>query len=882
MKLLRCWMLRVAGLFRKNRQDREFAAELESHLQMHTEDNLRNGMGPEQARREAMLQLGGLESTREAYRERGSVPWIEHLVQDVRFTLRQWRKSPGFAFTAVLILSLGICASVSIFGFVDAALIKPLPYQDTARLVGVFESIPLFSNSNLSYLDYVDWKKLNKSFTSLDVYSGRALLLKTPTGTEAPVSAVVSAGFFRTLGVKPILGRDFNPGEDSAGAAPVVMLSYAAWQKRYGGRSDVIGQTMTINGATTTIVGVLPRAFHFAPVDSAELWKTVDPTGQCESRRSCHSLFGVARLKDGVTLHAALADVTLIAKQLESQYPDSNRGQGADVSPLTDVIVGDVRPILLVLLGGSGLLLLIACVNVVSLLLVRSEGRKREIAVRSALGASAARLARQFLAEGLVMAGMGGLLGIAAAHWAMRLLTMLIPEGMLSGMPYLQDLGLNARVISAAGIIALLAAGLFCAIPAWRSASDLREGMAEGGRASAGTAWRRLGSRLVVVELTTAVVLLAGAGLLGRSLYRLLHVDLGIVPEHLAITNIAAPMTKYKTDELTVALGRRVTERIASLPGVQAASIASMGIPLGGNGNTTWVRFVGRPFNGEHNEVPFREVSSGYFNTLHAKLLRGRYFTDAEDSTKPPVTVVNQAFAKRYFPGEDPIGKRYGNIQLEPKSITEIVGVVEDIREGPLDQEIVPAIYTPFNQNPEQYFTVVARTSQAEQTVLPALAEAIHGIDSELVTGYQTTMMDRIRQSPSAYMHRTSAWLVGGFAALALLLGVVGLYGVIAYSVGQRTREIGVRMALGAERRSVYQMILKEAGRLIAIGVLAGLVCSVAVAQLMSKLLFGIRSWDAPTLLAVAGLLALAALLASYVPARRAASINPMEALRTE
>ncbi|HMD97985.1 MAG TPA: ABC transporter permease [Terriglobia bacterium] len=804
------------------------------------------------------------------------------LWQDLRYGLRMLVKNPGFTCTAILMLALGVGATVTIYAFVDAALIKPLPYPNPTRLVGVYESVRLFPQSNLSYQDYLDWKKLNKVFTSLDVYNMGGYLLNTPAGAEPVPAARVSDGFFRTLGITPLVGRDFYAGEDLPGAPGTVILSYATWQKRFSGRKDVIGQTVTLSGTANTIIGVLPRDFQFALTGNTEFWATLHTPNGCELRRSCHNLYGVARLKDGVSVSTALADMKSIAQQLEREYPDSNRGQGASVVPLSEAIVGDIRPILVVLLGGAGLLLLIACVNVTSLLLARSESRKREIAVRSALGASSARLVRQFATEGLVLVAISAMVGLLSAEWLMRLLTRLVPPSMMAGMPYLQGLDLNFRVLLFAGTISLLTAVLYSITPTLRlSLSEMREGLAEGGRGAAGTMWRRFGSNLVAVELAIAMVLLAGAGLLGKSFYRLLHVELGFQPDHLATLQVAVPEKIYGKDEQVVALGRQIASRIASLPGVKSVSIGNR-LPLSGNGNTDWIRFVGRPYNGEHNEVNERDVSSAYFTTLQAKLLRGRYFTDAEDASKPHVVIINQALARRYFPGEDPIGKKIGDTELTPKSIKQIIGVVDDIKEGSLDSENWPTEYEPFNQNPDTYFAVVVRTSQAEQSVLPTLGATIHQIDPDIGTAGEETMTERADNSQTAYLHRSSAWLVGGFAALALLLGVVGLYGVIAYSVSQRTREIGVRMALGAQRSSVYKLILKEAGWLTGIGITAGLVGSVAAATLMRGLLFGTQAWDVPTLAAVAMLLAASALLASYIPARRATKIDPIVALRYE
>jgi macrolide transport system ATP-binding/permease protein len=882
MKLIRSWILRLAGMLPNEQRERELADEIESHLQMHIDDNLRAGMTPELARRDALLKLGGVESTKQAYRDRSTIPFLENLLQDLRFAIRQLKKNPGFTFTAILMLALGMGASVAIFGFVDAALIKPLPYPNPSRLVDVTESIAQIPRANLSYPDYLDWKRLNRVFSSMDVYGGRGFMLSSPTGPEPVPGARVSDGFFRTLGISPLLGRDFYAGEDLPGAPNTVMLSYAAWQKRFGGREDVIGQTITLSDIPHTIVGVLPQEFQFAPRGHAEFWVTLHASGSCDLRRSCHSLYGIGRLKDGVSVQTALADMKSIAQELEKQYPDSNRGQGASVLPLSEVIIGDIRPILLVLLGGAGLLLMIACVNAASLLLVRCESRNREFAIRSALGASRGRLISQFVTEALVLVVSGSALGLVSAYWAMQLLTRLIPADMMASMPYLRGLGLNLHVLVYAAVISLLAALLFSITPTLRlSSSGMRAGIAEGSRGNAGNTWHRLGFKLVILELATAMVLLVGAGLLGKSFYRLLNVDLGFQPDHLATLDVVAPKTHSSNDEQVVAFGRQVVSRVASLPGVTAVGVSSV-LPVSFNGNTTWIRFVGRPYNGVHNEVLQRDVSSDYFTALRANLLRGRYFTDDEDGSKPPVVIINQALARRYFPGEDPIGKQIGDNDLSPKSIKEIVGVVDDIREGPLDSEIWPAAYYPFNQSTDTDFSLIVRTSQAEHSALATLKEAIREIDPDTGTIGETTMNDRINDSQVAYLHRSSTLLVGGFAGLALLLSVVGLYGVIAYSVSQRTREIGVRIALGAQRSSVYQLILREAGKLAIVGIAVGLLCSVAAATLMRKLLFGTPPWDMPTLAAVAAVLGISALLASFIPARRAAAVDPVEALRAE
>jgi macrolide transport system ATP-binding/permease protein len=807
---------------------------------------------------------------------------MQVLIQDIRYALRQLRKNPGFASTAILILALGTSASIAIFGFVDAALIKPLPYANPNRLVEVTESVPMIPHSYLSYPNYLDWKKLNQVFSSMDVFGGTGYLLRTPTGSEPVPAARVSDGFFHTLGVTPMLGRDFYAGEDLPSAPKTVILTYATWQERFGGRREVIGEMVVLSGVPFTIVGVLPQDFHFAPRGNAELWTTLHASDPCGQRRGCHNLQGVGRLKDGISVETASANMKAIARQLEIQYPGDNRGQSAIVTPLPEVIVTNIRPILLTLLGGAGLLLLIACVNVSSLLLVRTESRKREIAVRGALGASRGRLIGQFIIEGMVLVVAGSALGLVVADGVMQVLVRLISKDLMSGVPYLRGISLNWHVLVFAGGVSVLAAGLFSLAPMLRlPLAKMREGLSEGGRGSAGTLWRRFGANLVVVELAIAVVLMVGAGLLGKSFYRLLHVDIGFQADHLATLQIALPENNYTKEPQVAAVAREIVNRVESLPGVQSAGVSNV-LPVSFNGDTTWIRIVGQPYNGEHNEVNERQVSSDFFSTIRAKLRAGQYFTDAADATKPRVAIINQTLARKYFPGEDPIGKKIGDTTLSPGSITEVVGVVEDVKDGSLDSEIWPAVYYPFNQSNDTYFSLVVRTSQDEKSVLPALAAAVHQIDPGVGTMDELTMSQRINESGTAYIHRSSAYLVGGFAVLALLLGVVGLYGVIAYSVSQRTREIGVRMALGAQRSSVYQLIMREAVWLTGVGIAAGLLCAIGVGTLIRSLLFGVRSWDVGTLAAVSSVLAISALLASYIPARRAAQVDPMVALRYE
>jgi macrolide transport system ATP-binding/permease protein len=882
MKALRAAITRLFGFLQSDRRERDLADELDAHLQLHVDDNLRAGMSPEEARRIALLKLGGLEQTKEHYRERSTVPMIEHTLQDVRFALRQLIKSPGFAVTSIVMLALGSGSALAIFGFVDAALLRPLPYREPARLVNVTESTPQIPRANLSYFDYLDWKRMNTVFSSLDVHHGRRYALTTAGGTELVPGARVSDGFFRTLGVDPAIGRDFRAGEDLPGAPPTVILSHSAWQVRFGGRNDAVGQPVVLDGVARTIIGVLPESFHFALRGRVDFWTPIDPTGLCEKRRSCHNLTGVARLKDSASPDAAFAEMRTIAANLERAYPDSNRSQGASVLPLSEVIVGPAKPVLFLLLAGAALLLAIACVNVAGLLIVRSETRRRELAVRSALGASNARLVCQFVTEAVVLVGLGSAFGLVVARLSMTALSGLIPDDMLARLPYFKNLGLTANTVAMAALLALGATIVLSLAPLPRLLTgSVRDGLTEGGRGGGSRTWRRLGFKLVVVELATAVVLLSAAGLLGKSLYRLLNASLGFQPDHLSTVYVTGPASIRGNNDRAVAFAHGAIERVRRLPGVESVGLVSV-LPVSFNGNTTWIRFVGRPYNGEHNEVNEREVSAGFFETLRAKLIRGRFFSDADGPGQPLVTIINQTFARKYFPGEDPIGKRIGNTDLAPQSIQEIVGVVDDIREGSLDSEIWPAIYHPFPQDPDGAFALVARTAQDDGSMLPSVVAALREVDQGVGTIGEATMSDRISDSPVAYLQRSSTILVGGFAAAALLLGVIGLYGVIDYSVSQRTRELGVRLAMGAQRRTVYRMILREAGNLAFVGVAIGLAGSVGAGALMRRLLIDTAPWDVTTLTGVAVVLGLAALLASFLPARRAASVDPIEALRSE
>ncbi|MFN7937728.1 MAG: ABC transporter permease [Bryobacteraceae bacterium] len=870
---------RLRTLVAREQVEQELDEELQYHLEREIEAAVAAGMNPKEARYAALRRMGAIGQSREECRDARGWNTMEHLWSDVRFGLRQLKRGREFSLLAILILALGICASVSIFAFVDAALVKPLPYKDPGTLLGIYERIPSCTYCNISWLDYLDWKAQNSTLQALELYQGRGHTLTSSGGAVMVRGARVSAGFFRLLGVPVVLGRDFHDGEDKAGAPRTVILSYGAWQQHYGGDQRVLGRTVVLDRIPRLVVGVLPKEFHFAPAGAAEFWAPFHPDSECDLRRSCHAMYSVGRMKPGVSAEAVLANLVSIAAQLERQYPDTNRNQSANVQLLSEAISGDIRPVLLLLMGGAGLLLAIAISNVAGLLLVRSEGRRREMAVRSALGASASRLVSQFATEALLLIGAAMIVGCLAADWLMQLLLRLLPEDLLNRMPYLANLGWTPRVAGFAAGVALMAALLFAAAPQLQLwGQQLRAGLAQGSRGSTSAVWRNLGSKLAVVEVATAMVLLVGAGLLGKSLHQLMQVKLGFEPGHLVTVDVAAPDAVYGQGTQASELVRRILREVRALPGVRAAGVSANGALVGHNGNTTWLRIAGRPETDDHLDVPERDVTAEFFSTIGARLASGRYFTESDQQpARPPVAIVNQAFARQHFPGEEAVGKRVTKRRDAP---IEIVGVVEDVRQGPLNMPIRPVLYLPFDQNSDTYFTLVVRADAGDP--LPSIRQIIRNIHPEIVTRREFTMAEAISKTPAAYLQRSTAWLVGAFAGLALLLALVGLYGVIAYTVSQRTREIGVRMALGAQTQQVYRMVLRDAAVLSVFGIGFGLAGAAMLASVAREMLFGVSPWDAGVLVAISLGLAAAAQLAGFIPARRAASVDPASVLRME
>lgn len=809
---------------------------------------------------------------------------LRDLLKELRYCLRRLCRAPEFALTAIAVLALGIGAATAIYAFVDAALVKPLPYREPARLMALFEHNPIGDHFHLSDFDYRVWKQRNHVFSSLDVYRPERGVLNRLDNPEEVAGALVSDGFFKTLGVTPALGRDFFAGEDRPSTQFTTILSYEAWQSRFGGDPRILGRAVRLNGQSFTIVGVLPRGFHFAPVGRAEFWTTLH--GYCEQLRDCFPFYGVARLREGISTAAAYDDVAAIARQIAVEYPQFSRDRTATLLPLTDALLGEVRPTLLALLSGAGLLCLIGFVNVSSLLLVRAERGKREVAVRKALGASSLRILRQFAAEGLLLAALGCSIAVALAILSIGIFSKQIPPNLIENMPYLANIHLSVRVVLTAVAVSVVGGGLFSLVPILHLPfSDLHEGLAHGGRGAASAGWRRLGSSLVTGEIAITVLLLTGAALLTKSCYRLLHVDVGIQSaDHLALIHVGEQGARKWKNPLNLQVERSLIAKMLTLPGVTAVGISGEPLVASGEGfqqTMAHYRAIGRPTVALGPEAMDEVVSVAYFETLGARMVAGRTFTEADDVSKPRRAVINRTLADALFPGEDAVGKLILS-GFDPEHPVEVVGVIENLKDGALDLRPVPAVYSPFNQIPIGDFYVTVRTSQASKSVLKSMVQAVHEIDPTLIADEEDTMAARIDNSEAVYLHRSAAWIVSGFATLALILGTVGLYSVISYSVGQRTREIGIRIALGSQRVAVYKMIFWESAKPAIVGLAAGLACSFWLTAFLRSMLFGVSRWDKDTMCVVVCVLACASLLAAYIPARRAALIEPAEALRAE
>ena len=809
---------------------------------------------------------------------------MEIFLQDLRYAIRALTTSRRFTTVSVTTLAMGIAASLAIFTFVDAALVRPLPYRDPGRLVHIFDvrQQQVSSQFEASYPDYLDWKRQNAVFDSLAGYRRNQSVLSGLGAPELVSAASVSDTFLQTLGVKPVRGRDFRPGEDLESAPRTVLISYGWWQRRFGGTNDVMGRTLVLDDAPSTIIGVLPANFHFGPVGNPDVWQALHASGPFAQRRNLHWINVIARLKPGISRATAASAMNTIADRLERQYPLSNRDLRTTVVPLTDVIVGQVRPILVVLLSAVGLLLLIACANVANLLLARSVARRKEIAIRSALGASRGRLIRQMLTEGILLSSASALLGLLFARWMVKAAVALLPADALNSMPYLIDVSLDATVLFLTFGVAV-ATGTFLALaPALQlSGTGAEDALKEAGRGSHTVSWRRFASGLVTAEVAIALMLMAVAGLLAKGVYRLLQVDPGFNPRNLITMQVALPNSRYPQPAEQLTFYRMLLGRIAVLPGVKSAGVTDI-LPVSNGGNTANSRVVGEQVIDEGKEANLRSVDQGYFATLQAELWEGRWFTDADSASAPKRVVVNKTYADLYLPKEGALTKQIVFTFSPTQKPRDIVGVVRDVKEGPLDTPAKPAVYVPFEQAPDQYFSLVARTEQRPEALADTIVGAIQQLDPEIVVYRVQTMDDRIQRSPAAFFHRYPAWLAGSFAIIALLLGTIGLYSVIAYSVSRRTQEIGIRMALGAQRANVLRLVLSQGMNLALPGVAVGIIAGMGAAFALRSLLFGVTAWDPLVFSGVTIILAAVTLLASYIPARQATKVDPMVALRYE
>jgi putative ABC transport system permease protein len=801
------------------------------------------------------------------------------MLNDFRYALRQLIKAPSFTIVAIITLALGIGACTAIFSVVNVVLLQPLDYRQPDRIVNIRETqLPQFPEFSVSPPNYLDWEKQTKSYEYLAAYAGSRINLTGDGEPQQLLAVKVTGHYFDVYGIKPVVGRFLLPEEDAQGKNHSVVLSYGFWQRVFGGARDVAGRAVQLNGEPYTIVGVAPLGFGLTSKVDAWLPMAFKPDETASDARGGHYINVVGRLKPAVTVAQARAELEVIASQLAKQYPDSNKGWGIFMMPLQDYTVRDVKPVLYTLLGAVGCVLLIACANLANLLLARATARSREISIRAALGAGRARLIRQLLTESVVLAVCGGIAGVLLARWGLDALLALAP----TSLPRITEIHLDFGVLLFSLALSIVTGLLFGIAPALLAArADVNEALKQGTRGSTeGGARGRLRSALVVIEVTFSLMLLGGAGLLARSFMQLTHVDPGFVPENATLLRISLPQKKYAEKDQQIAFANALLERIRNLPGVQAAGVTHS-MPLVGD-YVLGFNIEGRPHI-DPADLPntnYYAVTPDYFRAMGIRLVRGRVFTAQDDARAPRVAIINETMARQFFPNEDPIGKRMNITTNGPDAWREIVGIVGDIKQYGVDKATSAQSYEPFAQAPFTSLNVVIRANGSPTALLGALRPAVYSVDKDQPIGIIRPLEEIMAESIAR--QRFAMLLLTVFSSVALVIAAVGIYGVMAYNVVQRTGEFGIRMALGAQQRDVLQLVLAQGGKLIGLGLAIGLLATLAASRAMGSMLFNTSAYDPLTLASITFLLGAVALIACFFPANRATKVNPIEALRTE
>jgi predicted permease len=893
---LRAWFVRIGGLFGKEQRDRDLAAELESHLQMQIEDNLRAGMTQEEARRDALIKLGGLEQTKENYRDRRGLPWLESLLQDVRFGLRMLRKSPVLTFALVFSLALGIGVNAAVFSVVNGFLLRPLPVSHPEQIVVLasHQQGDTLGITSFSYPDLVDFRNQSSQVFS-DVFAWKLWIagLSADGRADQVYASCVTGNYFSALGLKPALGRFFFPGEgERVGAETNIVLGYAYWQRRFGGDPGVIGKTVRLDGESATIIGVAPKGFQgtfsLLTMDAYFPMSMVvkeEQNAGLFTDRGVRQISAMARLQPGIGLAAARASVNVIAERLAAQYADADKGNSIRVLPETlarpTPEIGSIMPMVAGLfLILSAMVLLLVCMNVVGVLMARATVRRREMAVRAALGAGRGRLVRQMLTEAILLAALGGVGGLLLGAWASGSLGSLLPR---TNVPVSFDFHFDWRVAAYSSVIVFFAGIVVGLWPALRSAStNLGELLHEGGRGgSAGVARHRARSVLVVIQVAGSLMLLVVAALFVRSLKRAESMYLGFDPRHVAYVVTDAFEAGYDQSR-TKQLDREWEDRVRALAGVESVSL-SYNVPMSLFTDGARVYFEARPLlpGQQPPMIMFNLAEPAYFGTMRVPIVRGRSFTPSDNETSEPVAIVNQTMAEKFWPGEDPIGKRF-SMDRAPKRFMEIVGVVAQSAYNTMGEEAQPFFYLPLAQSWNPINTIEVRSSAPLEPLLIEMQQEIRNLSPDVPILDAETMDQSLGGLNGFFVFRLGAILAGVMGFIALALAVVGVYGVIAFSTAQRTNEIGIRMALGAHPRDILKLVLRQGIAIVSVGVVAGLIGGWALARAMGRFAAG-PSNPGPFILAGAALfLACVALLACYIPARRAMRVDPMVALRYE